>query len=229
MASALGSGWVAEAVAATWAARLGNLARRVEPLTGVSEFPNLAEPPPAVAATLDGGGPAEDPLPARPADGSFPLRRLAAPFEALRDAADAAPERPRIFLANLGPLATYTARAGYARNLFEAGGIAAVGEDGYEAADDVAAAFAASGACLAVICSSDAVYADRAEATARALREAGATRVYLAGNPGDRREAYEAAGVDEFVHVGCDVLAALHRAHDALTSDPSVRPTEVAP
>ena len=31
----------------------------------------------------------------------------------------------------------------------------------------------------------------------------------LAGNPGDRRAAEEAAGVDEFVHVGVDVLGGL--------------------
>jgi methylmalonyl-CoA mutase len=40
--------------------------------------------------------------------------------------------------------------------------------------------------------------------------------VYLAGNPGDARSAYESAGVDEFVHVGVDVIATLRRAHETL-------------
>jgi len=31
----------------------------------------------------------------------------------------------------------------------------------------------------------------------------------VAGNPKDEREAYEAAGVTGFVHVGCDVLGTL--------------------
>ena len=66
------------------------------------------------------------------------------------------------------------------------------------------------------ICSSDAVYAEHAVAAAEALRAAGARRVYLAGNPGDRRAAEEAAGVDEFVHVGVDVLATLERAQEIL-------------
>jgi methylmalonyl-CoA mutase len=66
------------------------------------------------------------------------------------------------------------------------------------------------------LCSSDALYAELAVPVATALKEAGVEYVYLAGNPGDRREAEEAAGVDEFVHVGVDVLAALDRAHRVL-------------
>ena len=47
-----------------------------------------------------------------------------------------------------------------------------------------------------------------------ALAAAGLTNIYLAGNPGERREAELAAGVTEFVHVGVDVLDVLQRAHD---------------
>jgi methylmalonyl-CoA mutase len=64
-----------------------------------------------------------------------------------------------------------------------------------------------------VICSSDGMYAERAASTATALREAGAARVILAGAPGDLRQELEAAGVDEFWHVGIDVLDALTRLH----------------
>ena len=74
---------------------------------------------------------------------------------------------------------------------------------------NVQAAFAASGAKIACICSSDAVYEERAEATARALHDAGAVRVYLAGR-------HEATGVDEHVYTGCDALSTLTRALDAL-------------
>ena len=46
-------------------------------------------------------------------------------FEALRDAARrASGERPTVFLATLGPVAAHTARAAFAANLFQAGGIA---------------------------------------------------------------------------------------------------------
>ncbi|MDR1998332.1 MAG: methylmalonyl-CoA mutase family protein, partial [Frankiaceae bacterium] len=46
IAEALGSGWVSQQLSASRAKRDADLARRKIPLTGVSEFPNLAEPPP---------------------------------------------------------------------------------------------------------------------------------------------------------------------------------------
>ena len=64
------------------------------------------------------------------------------------------------------------------------------------------------------VCSSDAVYAERAAELVPALSDA--ARVYLAGNPGEERTALEAAGVEEFVHVGVDVLATLRGAHRVL-------------
>ena len=61
-------------------------------------------------------------------------------------------------------------------------------------------------------------------AAAEAIKAAGAARLYLAGDPGDRRVAEEAAGVDEFVHVGVDLVAALQRAHAALDLEPPPGP-----
>ena len=40
--------------------------------------------------------------------------------------------------------------------------------------------------------------------------------MYLAGNPGDQEPAYEEAGIDDFVYMGCDVVATLTAAHHAL-------------
>ena len=51
---------------------------------------------------------------------------------------------------------------------------------------------------------------------AEVLRAAGASRIYLAGNPGDNRERYVAAGIDEFIYIGCDALDALGRALETL-------------
>ena len=69
---------------------------------------------------------------------------------------------------------------------------------------------------LVCLCSSDAVYAERAVEFARALSAAGLSPLYLAGNPGDRRDEETAAGVTEFVHLGVDVLDVLGRAHEAI-------------
>ena len=129
-AAALESGLIQGKVAAVRAKRAGALARRREALTGVSAFPNLHEAEVAVMAVTEqkhspqaGKAPMFAPLPAM---------RLAQPFEALRDASDrwlaATGARPKIFLANLGTPADFSARATFAKNFFEAGGIEPVGE-----------------------------------------------------------------------------------------------------
>jgi methylmalonyl-CoA mutase len=75
--------------------------------------------------------------------------------------------------------------------------------------DALAAAFRASGAAMACLCSSDAIYVERAAAATRALSAAGARKIWLAGKPGDNEASLRAAGVDGFIFAGCDVLAAL--------------------
>ena len=212
--AALRQGLIQAKVAAVRAERDKAIGRRKDALTGTSEFPNIAETPPAV---LEMAPPASHA--GRASDVALPCHRLAEPFEALRDAADRAAragDRPKVFLANLGPLADFTARATYARNFFEAGGIAAVTNDGFASRDEMATAFKASGAALACLCSSDEVYAGEAEVAARMLRAAGAKHIYLAGRPGEREAALAAAGIGGFIHVGCDVLATLRAVHGAL-------------
>jgi len=143
--------------------------------------------------------------------------RLAEPFERLRDLADqrtAAGRAPRIYLAALGPQAEHSARLQYAQNFFAAGGILAVPSEG----DAVwhAQAIRQAGAGLACLCGSDKRYAAAAVDTARTLKQAGVRRVYLAGRPGELETDLRAAGVDEFIFVGCDVLASLEKAHAEL-------------
>ena len=213
LAGALGDGWLQAQIAAVLSARETAVARRRDPITGTSEFPHLAEVPVAVlpVAPVPLGSGGDDPVRITP----LPALRLAVPFEALRDAAEARPLRPAIFLAPLGPLAAFSARAGFARNLYEAGGIAAPGHDGFARADGttdldaLAAAFHASGARIACLCGSDEAYAAEAVAAAAALRAAGAGRIEMAGRPGEGEAALRAAGVDTFVSIGIDAVAAL--------------------
>jgi methylmalonyl-CoA mutase len=209
------AGVVHDRLAATAAARMGNIATRRDPLTGVSEFPNIDEPAPPPIHRDEMDPSSNDDI----ATAFAPLPRLhyADGFELLRDIAIEA-GTPELFLASLGPVSVHTARATFAKNFFEAGGIRTLGNDGFESPVAAAAAFSASGAKVVCICSSDAIYAERAEATARALSDAGALRVYLAGNPGDQRAALTAAGVDEFVHVGANLIRTLTSLHDVLGS-----------
>lgn len=208
-AAALRDGYVAQALADNWEACSDRIAKRRYPITGVSEFPNLTEKP------LE-----RDPAP-EPLSGGLPRVRRDEAYEELRARSDAhltaTGARPRVFLAALGPAAAHTGRATFAANLFQAGGIEPVHEPATVDAESAAAAFAASGAAIACLCSSDALYAEQAGAVAAALKEAGAARVFLAGKPrGEQRETYERAGVDEFVFAGGDAVAVLSSVLDRM-------------
>ncbi|HUZ33854.1 MAG TPA: methylmalonyl-CoA mutase family protein [Xanthobacteraceae bacterium] len=128
-AAALETGLIQKKIAGVRAKREAAIASRQDALTGVSIFPNLQE----AEARIDAAFP-----PAKPAPLTSPVAplvsvRLAAPFEALRDASDLvlakSGARPKIFLATLGSQAEFTPRATFARNFFEAGGIEAVSGD----------------------------------------------------------------------------------------------------
>ncbi|MEV7870843.1 methylmalonyl-CoA mutase family protein [Streptomyces sp. NPDC088124] len=205
--AALRSGLVGERLAATWAERATNLARRREPITGVSEFPQLSQPP------VERDAP---PAPSVPLTGGLPVVHRDEAYEELRARSDAhlaaTGSRPRVFLATLGPAAAHTARAAFAAGLFQAGGIEPVQDPGPADLSDPATAadaFTRSGAGIACVCSSDALYAEGAAPVAEALKSAGAGQVFLAGRPGEQRETYVRAGVDDFVVAGGDAIAVL--------------------
>ncbi|MFR0358232.1 methylmalonyl-CoA mutase family protein [Streptomyces sediminimaris] len=191
-AAALRSGRIERDLAETWEARAGRLAKRREPVTGVSEFPFLAEQPVV-----------REPAP-EPRSGGLPRVRRDEAYEALRARSDAhlaaTGSRPRIFLAALGPAAAHTARLTFASNLFQAGGIEPVTEGVFEE----------SGATEVCLCSSDALYEEQAATVAAGLRSAGATHVSLAGRPG------QYADVDSYVFAGCDAVAVLSATLDRM-------------
>jgi methylmalonyl-CoA mutase len=213
--AALEQNLIQRKVAATRAAREANIARRKEVLTGASEFPNLHE---AHVAVLDAKPVALAPYgDARITFDELAPMRLAAPFEKLRDRSDEilrrTGARPKVFLANLGTPADFTPRATFAKSFFETGGIEAIDTEGFADPAAVGAAFKASGAALACLCSSDKVYVGQAAAAAKALQAAGARHIYLAGRPGEQEASLRAAGVDDFVFAGGDALATLQEVH----------------
>ena len=147
---------------------------------------------------------------------AIPALRYAAAWEALRDASDAALERtgsrPRLFLANLGTIPQHLARATFAQNLFQAGGIETIGNTGFSDHASLLEAFRQSGATLACICGSDALYEEQVAALAPQLKAAGATELFVAGRSPDHEAAWRAAGVDTFIFMGCDALGVLRSA-----------------
>jgi methylmalonyl-CoA mutase len=199
------------AVADAAAALARDAASLKAPMTGVSAHPDLAE---AKAEVL----PASAPAFAYPGEALAPPMaplRIAEPFERFRDASDAALARegvrPRVFLVAIGPAAAHGRRVGFARELFEAGGVEALADAGAADAQDAAARFAASGAAMACLCGSDEAYGECAQGFAVALKKAGARTLVLAGKAGEREAAWRGAGVDDFIFAGCDAVAALER------------------
>ncbi|MCX8561833.1 methylmalonyl-CoA mutase small subunit [Mycolicibacterium mucogenicum] len=146
------------------ARRAGDIAHRRTALTGVNEFPNLAESPLAQTDSFPG------------------VMRYAAAFEALRNRSDAylvkTGKRPQAVLLPVGPLAEHNIRTTFASNLLASGGIEAVNPGTVDAAGVAAAA---AGQVAAVVCGTDARYADEASDVINAARAAGVAHVYLAG------------------------------------------------
>lgn len=137
------------------------------------------------------------------------LMREASVFEDLADAADRMDRRPTVFLAALGRPAEHGARATFASQLFSAGGVGVETGTGADSAEDLAAAFTASGAQFACIVGTDDAYDEHAEATAGALAGAGARRVLLARKAKDGDDALLAAGLSGHIFAGCDARAVL--------------------
>lgn len=170
-----------------------DIAHRRTAVTGVNEFPDLAEVP----------LPQGDPLP--------DVRRYAAAFEALRDRSDAAladkGARPKALLLPLGPLAEHNIRTTFATNLLAAGGIEAV-NPGPLQADGIADAVTAAGVTeVAVICGTDARYGDEVAAAVEAARAAGVNHVLLAGP--EKAVAEAATKPDGYLTAKIDAVAAL--------------------
>ncbi|HEY1547199.1 MAG TPA: methylmalonyl-CoA mutase family protein, partial [Kofleriaceae bacterium] len=169
IAKLVASGAMQARLDASWRARATAIAKRKEPVLGVSEFANLAEQLPS------------------PPSGAPHGHRDAEAFEALR----ARFASRDVALVSLGTPAESRARVGFATSLFATAGVR-VREVSIEDARGIV--------CL---CGSDANYVDHAATVAAQLRAAGVTKLALAGKPN------ATAGVDTYIYVGCDVLAAL--------------------
>ncbi len=190
------TGFVAEEIERSAAADAAAIATRRNGLIGVSEFPNL-----------------EESLPERTGAPAFQnANTLAAPFEALRARSDRHQAqhgtRPTAFLCNFGQQVDFRPRSGFASNLLAAGGIAVQDNEGFQTVDAALQAYDLQTASLAVIASTDELYLEHVSSLARGLQERGAI-VVLAGRAGEQEAEWTAAGVDTYIHLGCDALAAL--------------------
>jgi methylmalonyl-CoA mutase len=213
--TALRSGEVTRRVTAATARRHGELARRRRLLTGVNMFP-LLEDDGLERVGISGEREALDAVPeimshvALPHDAPLPPVRDGAQFEALRTralriAAEQGTE-PSILLACLGPLAAHVPVALWARSFFEAGGVRTVPSGVQPDSAAQAALLDEHGLMVAVVCAGPQAGTELQRELISALRGSGARMVYVAGVD---REAARAAGADEGVRDGIDMVTAL--------------------
>lgn len=168
--------------------RRQQVALRTRPITGLSEFPQVAETLPQ----------------RRPYAVPREVVRNGADFEELRDAPAATP----LFVATMGPVAQHTARATFLTNLLTAGGITARTVGATAGVDDVLAAY--RGEPVVALAGNDAAYAGWGDELVAALRAAGARHVILAGTPRPGQQ------VDDHAAAGDNALDFLHRTREHL-------------
>ncbi len=168
-----------------------DIARRRRPITGISEFPNLAEALPERAA--------------------YPLApevfRYAGEYEAMRDE----PAEQPVFLATMGPIAQHTGRASFVINLLAAGGVHHGIAGATDGVDSVVSAYREAGQ-PAVVClaGTDKAYAEWGTELVAALRQNGARHVIVAGK--------NEVGADDAAAMGVDALAFLRRTREVLAA-----------
>ncbi|MEU2092415.1 methylmalonyl-CoA mutase family protein [Nocardia beijingensis] len=193
--AALESGLLAERVAETKAARDNDVAHRKTAVTGVNEFPNLAERPLSEAARQTGR-----------------VARYGAAFEQLRDRSDAYlaehGARPKALLVPLGSVAEHNVRVTFIANLLASGGIESI-NPGPLTVEGIAAAATEAGAPIAVLCGSDKRYGTEAGAAVEQLRAAGVPTVLLAGAAKAVADLDDAQRPDGFLAARIDAVAAL--------------------
>lgn len=128
------------------------------------------------------------------------------PIEQLRRDIEGLTRRPQVFLANMGPLSQHKARADFSAGFFAVGGFETICPQGFPTPEEAADAAAASGAGIAVICSTDDTYPTLVPPFTQRLKEKNPhMAIVLAGYPKDQIAAHQAAGVDAFIHVRADV------------------------
>ncbi|MCH5325640.1 MAG: methylmalonyl-CoA mutase small subunit [Duncaniella sp.] len=207
--AAANAGEVAKTVRESADKRHTDVARRKEILLGTNQYPNINEMAADKIVTLNGAlacgchGSA-DACEDNPA--ALPTKRAASDFEALRLATEAAANRPKVFMLTIGNLAMRLARAQFSSNFFGCAGYEIIDNLGFETVETGVDAALEKGADIVVLCSSDDEYAELAPAAFKYL--AGRAEFVVAGAPACMDDL-KAAGINEYIHVRCNVLDTL--------------------
>lgn len=199
-----GEGKVQKAVNASCEKRHTDVARRKEILLGTNQYPNINE---KAAGKIETSG-CKCHCGCGHEDGPNALinKRAATDFEALRLETEAAAKRPKVFMLTIGNLAMRLARAQFSTNFFGCAGYEIIDNLGFNTVEEGVDAALAKDADVVVICSSDDEYAELAPEAFKYLD--GRAEFVVAGAPACM-EDLKAIGINEFIHVRCNVLDTL--------------------
>jgi len=124
---------------------------------------------------------------------------------------------PKIFLANMGHLKDYKARADFSKGFFEVGGFQVIDSNGFSSIDDAVNQAIKSEVTIIVICSTDDKYPTLVPDITKKLKAHNKDiQVILAGYPKDQIEQHKKSGVDDFIFLGVDVFEVLFSRHAKL-------------
>lgn len=204
--ASINDGKVQAAVKASSEKRHTDVARRKEILLGTNQFPNVNEMA-AEKIEVKPGCSCGCSADAKEQGGEgLPTARAASDFEALRLATEAASNRPKVFMLTIGNLAMRLARAQFSTNFFGCAGYEIIDNLGFETVEQGVDAALEKGADVIVLCSSDDEYATYAPEAYKYLN--GRAEFVVAGAPACMDEL-KAQGINDFVHVRCNVLDVL--------------------
>lgn len=182
------------------------VAKRKEILLGTNQYPNFGETangkdPLATCGCCKGHEQkCEHPF------ATLNITRAAADFEALRLQTETAVKRPKAFMLTIGNLAMRQARAQFSCNFLACAGYEVIDNLGFAGVEEGVEAAMKAEADIVVLCSSDDEYAEYAIPAFKALN--GKAIFIIAGAPACMEEL-KAAGIENFIHVRCDVLETL--------------------
>jgi len=207
MMEAVKAGKVQEAVNASNKARHEAVSKRREILLGTNQYPNFTElsegkAPMGCQCCCGGDHKHECEKPFATLDKS----RAASEFEALRLETENSGKRPKAFMLTIGNLAMRQARAQFSCNFLACAGYEVIDNLGFPTVEEGVEAAMKAGADIVVLCSSDDEYAEYAIPAYQALN--GRAMFIVAGAPACMDDL-KAAGIENFIHVRCNVLETL--------------------
>ncbi len=204
--AAVKAGTVQDDINSTNAKRHGDAAKRKEFILGTNQFPNFTEKSegkrplsPTCCCNTETQPHCEAPFKA------IEPTRLSADFEDLRIHTEET-RVPTAFMLTIGNLAMRQARAQFSCNFLACAGYKVIDNLGFKTVEEGVDAALEAKADIVVICSSDDEYAEYAVPAFKYLD--GRAMFVVAGAPACM-EDLKAAGIENFIHVKCNVLETL--------------------